>query len=118
MLSEWKFFVRGLAAYYRHEPDDMKANWDRLDPRTESVSDRTAAARALAKTSRGQRGRAQNTEALEKLAFGEPVLDRLISSRGLAAAQEWDKVIRLLGPLRHALGRIDRRLARAAYRRR
>ena len=33
VLSEWKFFVRGLAAYYRHESDDVKANWDRLDPK-------------------------------------------------------------------------------------
>ena len=33
VLSEWKFFVRGLAAYYRHDADDVKANWDRLDPK-------------------------------------------------------------------------------------
>ncbi len=35
---EWKYFVRGLAAYYRHDSDDMKANWDRLDPERKAFS--------------------------------------------------------------------------------
>ena len=52
-----------------------------------------------------------NLEAMEKLAFGEPVLDRLRQLSGLAASQEWDKVLRLLGPLRHSLRRIDPKLA-------
>jgi len=30
-LADWKFFVRGLAAYYRQDIDEMLANWDRLD---------------------------------------------------------------------------------------
>ncbi len=29
-FAEWKLFVRGLAAYYRHEDEAMRANWDRL----------------------------------------------------------------------------------------
>ena len=48
---------------------------------------------------------------MEKLAFGEPVLDRLRQLSGLAANQEWDQVIRLLGPLSIALRRIDPKLA-------
>ena len=31
-FAEWKFFVRGLAAYYRHDDEAMRANWDRLAP--------------------------------------------------------------------------------------
>ncbi len=33
LLSEWKLFVRGLAAYYRHDIAETKANWERLDPK-------------------------------------------------------------------------------------
>ncbi|MEI8373954.1 MAG: hypothetical protein WCJ35_14090 [Planctomycetota bacterium] len=31
-FAEWKFFVRGLAAYYQHDDETMRANWDRLAP--------------------------------------------------------------------------------------
>ena len=30
-FADWKLFVRGLIAYYRHERVEMAANWDRLD---------------------------------------------------------------------------------------
>ena len=30
-LSEWKLFVRGLAAFYRRDRAEAQANWDRLD---------------------------------------------------------------------------------------
>jgi tetratricopeptide (TPR) repeat protein len=30
-FAPWKLFVRGLAAYYRHDDEAMRANWDRLD---------------------------------------------------------------------------------------
>ena len=53
---------------------------------------------------------------LEKEAFGEPILARLAQMRSLAASQEWEKVLRLLAPLRFALRRVDRRLAEQATR--
>ena len=31
LLSDWKFFVRGLAAHYRGESEECQANWGRLD---------------------------------------------------------------------------------------
>src|SRR5262249_4086656 len=30
-FGDWKFFVRGLAGFYRHDAGEMHANWDRLD---------------------------------------------------------------------------------------
>ena len=58
------------------------------------------------------RGERTNQEgALEKLAFGEPVLERLRQVCGLAASHEWDKLFRVLGPLRLSLRRIDPKLA-------
>ena len=41
-LSEWKFFVRGLAAFYRHDEAETKTNWDRLDPEAHGLPDRAA----------------------------------------------------------------------------
>jgi hypothetical protein len=109
VLSEWKFFVRGLAAFYRHDQPDMKANWDRLDPKRKAF---LIARRLLALADAGSgNSRGSNTDELERLAYGEPVLDRLRELRGLTATKEWDKVIRLLGPLRLSLTRIDQRLA-------
>ncbi len=29
-FADWKFFIRGLAAYYRDDPETMRGNWDRL----------------------------------------------------------------------------------------
>ena len=31
-FAQWKLFVRGLAAYYRHDDKAMRANWDHLAP--------------------------------------------------------------------------------------
>jgi hypothetical protein len=109
MLSEWKFFIRGLAAYYRHDSDDIKANWDRLDPNRKAfpIAQRLL---QLAKNE-GPGASSADIEAMEKLAFGEPVLDRLRQVCSLAASHEWEKVFRVLGALRLSLRRIDPKLA-------
>jgi tetratricopeptide (TPR) repeat protein len=106
-LSEWKFFVRGLAAFYRHDEAESRANWDRLARQrmafliVEKLRRLTAEAAGSNPTS---------LETMEKLIFGEPILSRLRQVRDLAASQEWDKVFRLLGPLRHSLQQIDPKL--------
>ena len=46
VLSEWKFFVRGLAAYYRHDAGRHQGELGPARPQAESVSDRAAAAPA------------------------------------------------------------------------
>jgi hypothetical protein len=109
VLSEWKFFVRGLAAYYRQDSNDIKANWDRLDPKRKAfpIAQRLLRLRETGGPTTGS----ANTEAMEKLAYNEPVIDRLWQLSGLAANQEWDKAIRLLGPVSQSLRRIDTKLA-------
>ena len=81
-LSDWKFFVRGLAAYYQGNSEEARrtgAGWTPiakplLSRRGWSRS-RPAARRMLAVPS---------LAALEKVAFGEPVLERLANLRRLA----------------------------------
>jgi tetratricopeptide (TPR) repeat protein len=107
-LSEWKFFVRGLAAFYRDDKAEVRANWDRLDPKRTAV--------VIAERLRGMAARSAGTdsaslEPVEKLVFGEPILDRLRQVQTFAANREWIKVFRLLGPLRHSLNQIDPKLA-------
>jgi hypothetical protein len=107
-LSEWKFFIRGLAAFYRGEAEESQANWDRLDP--------GRAASAIAKrlprpNSDPPAGTPPNLRTLEVATFGEPVLDRLMQIRSFTAEHEWDKVIRLVSSLRPVLNRIDPVLA-------
>jgi hypothetical protein len=107
-LSEWKFFLRGLAAFERGDDGETRANWDRLD------SGRAAAAIAgrLRRMSADAAGpSATNLEAAEKLAFGEPILERLRRLGTLVAGHEWDKALPLLGSLRQSLHRVEPDLA-------
>ncbi len=104
-LSEWKFFIRGLAAFYRGEAEEAKTNWDRLDPKRKALPITQRLLRLVQ-----QEGPSSDNTILEKwetAAFGEPVIARVNQLRTLAAQQEWDKVNRLLGTLRQILHRID-----------
>jgi hypothetical protein len=110
-LSEWRFFARGLAAFYRRDETTVRANWERLD------AERMAAQIALRLTqivSAAGPTPARDKSAVETLeteAFGEPVLERLSQVCEQAARQEWERVLHWLGPLRRSLERIDPHLA-------
>ncbi len=107
-LSEWKLFIRGLAAFERGDEPESRANWDRLDP------DR-APARIVGRLRRiaaDARGLSEASLAsAERLAFGEPILDRLRNLGTLIAAQDWERAMPLLSSVRLALYRVDPKLA-------
>jgi tetratricopeptide (TPR) repeat protein len=107
-LSEWKFFIRGLAAFQRGDAEETKSNWDRLDPKRKAFRITKRLTRLVEQE--GPSSDNANFEKWEVAAFGEPVLARLHQVRTLAAQQEWDKVNRLLGSLRQSLHRIDPKL--------
>jgi hypothetical protein len=107
-LSEWKLFLRGLAAFERGDDGESQANWDRLE------SGRAAAAiagrlRRMSADAAGPSG--ASLETAEKLAFGEPILERVRRLGTLVAGHEWDKAFPLLGSLRQSLHRVDPKLA-------
>jgi len=108
-LSEWKFFVRGLAAHYRHDIEETQANWNRLDSERKAF----AITQRLCRLAQADPANAAKKllERIETVVFGEPVLARLQQACSLAAAHEWHKLFRLLAPLRHGLRRVDPRLA-------
>ena len=105
-LSDWKFFVRGLAAHYGGNAEECQANWDRLDGRRKAFQIATRL-RALAQPGVG----GGDLALIEKEVFGEPVLVRLEALREYVASREWDTVNRMLVSLRHSLRRLDSRLA-------
>jgi hypothetical protein len=108
-LSDWKFFVRGLAAHYQGNSEETRANWDRLDGNRKArrIANRLERLGQLDEESLGE----ADFAVLEKQAFGEPVLARLAEMRRLLVNQEWAKVNRLLVLLRHSLRLLDRTFA-------
>jgi hypothetical protein len=107
-LSEWKFFLRGLAAFQKGDDAESRANWVRLDRARPAA----AIAGRLGRMSGDAAGApATDFEAAEKLAFGEPVLERIRRLGSLVAGHEWDKALTLLASLRQALHRVDPKLA-------
>lgn len=112
-FADWKLFVRGLAAHYRGDHAEARANWDRLDPQ------RAAARIVRALPGAGGAQPAGTLELLEKACFGDPVLEPLDQMRRLIGEGDWHGALRHLSALRIRLRRIDpklaERLARALY---
>jgi tetratricopeptide (TPR) repeat protein len=111
-FADWKYLVRGLAAYYRQDAAGMQANWERLDPGRFAA--RVAAPlRALANgASAADPATAQRLARLGKNVLGGPILDRLQRLQELVLADRWPEVLKLLrasGPL---LDQVDPALPR------
>ena len=108
--SDWKLFVRGLAAFSRREADVARANWDRLDPKRAA----SRIARSLLAISNGSGGEPNapvKLVALEKQVFGEPVLDTLEQIGTFLAKNRWHDALRRVSWLHTRLLRIDPKLA-------
>jgi len=108
-FADWRLFARGLSASRRHDLDDARANWGRLDP------DRAPAriARCLLDLDVSAPGGVAGVDlgAMEVKVFGEPVLGPLRQLRDHLATDDWDEALRLLSTVRFKLRRIDLALA-------
>lgn len=108
-LADWRYFVRGLIAYWKSDLEQAHANWERLSP------DRAAAkiAGALRALSTGDfTGRlSYSLRKLETIAFGEPLLDRVVGLQRALDEGDWSRALQQIGPLRSALHRIDPQLS-------
>lgn len=107
-LSEWKLFVRGLAAFERGDEAESRANWDRLD-RERAPARIVGRLRRIAADAGGLSE--ASLASAERLAFGDPILDRLRTLGVLIAGQDWDRALPLLSTVRLTLYRVDPRLA-------
>lgn len=114
-LSEWKLFIRGLAAFYRHDHADSLANWDRLDP--ERAPFRIARSlKDLDRRATAAREGGSGLEALESAILGEPILVRLQELRELIGKADWTDILRRIGPIRLGLRRVAPALAESLTR--
>jgi len=94
-FADWKYFVRGLAAYYRQDAEEMQANWARLDPNrfgTRIAENLTALAKAGANGSR----LAGATTRVQEQVLGAPILSRLTYLQAHVAAGRWNDALREL----------------------
>jgi tetratricopeptide (TPR) repeat protein len=119
--ADWRYFVRGLAAFYRRDQDQAVENWGRLDP--ERAASRIAAVllrmQDAPHSKDGRPNQPKNSadlSLLEVAVYGEPLLGRLAELRGLldppaGISIDWQKVCQLLATLRPSLVRVDIRLA-------
>jgi len=107
-LADWKYFVRGLIAYYGHDKPDMLANWDRLDPGRAAV--RIAmplrVMAGVAPTHKDSRVRAKIGR-LEKQVADQAVLGQLMKVRQFAVDHDWPQMFRTLRTARGELRKLD-----------
>ena len=108
-FADWKYFVRGLTAYYRQDLAETRANWDRLDP--QRVAARIAAPLAvLADPASADRTDQRVRGALGKLeteVLGGQVLTCLHEVRDHVAAGRWNNALKSLGKSPQMLRRLD-----------
>ncbi|HUT14416.1 MAG TPA: hypothetical protein VMY42_28280, partial [Thermoguttaceae bacterium] len=105
-LADWKYFVRGLAAYYRQDAAEMQANWTRLDP------DRFAARIAENLTALAEGGSDGSrlpgaTTRMQEQVLGAPILSRLTYLRAHVAAGRWHEALRELKRSEKTFRRFD-----------
>ena len=109
-FADWKLFARGLAANQRGDEADCKANWDRLDPKR-AASRIVSGLRRMFDPSRSlpeaDEKQKSQIEAVERRVFGASVLKPLEDLSRFITEEDWESAIRVLGPLRPALSRID-----------
>ena len=108
LFADWKYFVRGLIAYYRRDKTGMADNWSRLDAGR-------AAARIAAplKVVAGMASPPDDgslrakTSRLEKLVSNGAVLGRLTRLRQATADQDWPLLLKTLRASQRALRETD-----------
>jgi tetratricopeptide (TPR) repeat protein len=108
-FADWKLFVRGLAAYYRHDFDQMRANWERLTPNR--LAARIAAPlRRLAQSptapEQGDDSAEQGIHLLEEGLFGERVTARLQRLQEDLTQDHWRQFLQRLRHWRQAIRRM------------
>ncbi len=112
-LADWKYFVRGLAAYYRQDADEMPANWNRLD--AGRFAARIAAAlKFFADQDTVPTDDVRMADALARLnggILGKPELAQLQTLQGYVAAGRWREMVKLLPAVNQSLRHIDPTMA-------
>jgi tetratricopeptide (TPR) repeat protein len=108
VFADWKFFVRGLTAYYRRDRSEMEANWDRLDPDRAAVTI-AAPLKVMAGIPAPQQDvnlRAKIAR-LEKQTASQTVLSSLMRLRQSLADHDWPQVVKTFRVVHQTLRGLD-----------
>ncbi|MFH1922741.1 MAG: hypothetical protein ABIP48_22995 [Planctomycetota bacterium] len=108
-FADWKYFIRGLAAYYRQDGPETLANWDRLDP-ARFAAQITAPLRVLADPASADRNDRHVKGGIGKIAahvLGGPILTHLYDLRTHLAADRWKNALGSLCKSREPLRRLN-----------
>ena len=107
-FADWKYFARGLAAYYRQDRSGMLANWDRLE------TDRAAAKIAAPlRVMAGDLTMLQDFDLrpkvshLEKQVTNHVLLDQLVRIGKHVAEDDWRSAFKTLNLLQGELRKFD-----------
>jgi len=108
VFADWKYFIRGLMAYYRKDRSEMEANWGRLAPDRAAASI-AAPLKIMAGMPVPEQGVALRAKIarLEAQAAGQSVLSSLIRLRQLLADHNWAQVVKTFRVVRQTLRDFD-----------
>lgn len=108
-FADWKYFVRGLAAHYRQDTTEMRANWERLDPSrfAARIAGRLTALAYPEQDAQNDRHLAGTADKLAREVLGGPVLNCLHELQGDIAADRWKGALRGLKRSQQTLRRFD-----------
>ncbi|MGA2619506.1 MAG: hypothetical protein ABSF26_18000 [Thermoguttaceae bacterium] len=97
-FADWKYLVRGLAAYYRQDTAEMQANWERLDAGrfAARIAAPLKALADLAAASAGSPRTADGLARLKSAVAAGPLLKRLEKLQDLVIAGRYRDALRLL----------------------
>ncbi len=108
VFADWKYFVRGLMAYYRKDRTEMEANWGRLDPDRAAVTV-AAPLKVMAGIASPQQDvnlRAKIVR-LEKHTANQTVLSSLMRLRQSQADHDWPQVVKTFRVIHSTLRELD-----------
>lgn len=113
MFADWKYFVRGLLAYYHQDKRGMEANWSRLDPHraAATIAAPLGVVAGLASAAKVGNLRAKVAK-LEKQAGDRAVLGSLMQLRQSVANHDWPQAVKAYRNIRPALRDLDSDLCR------
>lgn len=113
--ADWRYFVRGLAAYRRGDGTQAGANFDHLDERRAAHRIALRLWAAAAAGNKPGESETADASAMEAAVFGQPVLARLDRVRRLVdrgnPKRDFKQALPLIASLTTTLRRLDPRLA-------
>jgi len=109
LFADWKFFVRGLAAFYQHDASGMEANWSRLDPSRApaGIAQVLKAATQPSSLAVADEKLKSKVRRLESQVLSGTVLTHLTHLQQAVSEQDWPSAMKTFRAVQRSLREID-----------